>query len=1024
MVRRIFIIISILIIGISKLEAQDPSPKKAHEREDLLASFALKVSNNPNLYTGNVGLTIPLYTYTDNDFEFPVSLSYNSSGYRVNDFIGYTGLGWNLNAGGYITRTVKGVADEQSIVGGRAGFYHLHKNTKDRNYFSLFMYGNFIPITAWADPHEYYWTDPQVPIGKYETTPDRFDFKFMSFTGTFYLGIDTVYVVESNVPQGEFRIKVERDYEYGQHSRFNEIKFKITAGDGYEYTFRSLNQYYNKVGLHKVSALFEPFTSSVAVSEWYLTEIKARNGRVVNINYNKTEGYGYLQTYALSNREWDENGYRGDGRPLPEVLKNHEGLSLHEGGFGDPMHIPGFRLGESNRLQFFSPIKNIIFDNGVSIGFSYEEREEDRPNSTTLNYDLGYAFKAPVIKRLSGIVIEDTHSKLKKTYDFNYKYSSLSGHWTSRRPVFFLKEILTSEGELYEMDYYNEDRAYPMTGSSIDHWGFYNNGGKAYPIPHTFVDANNIETYGNEPERGHAPDFNGAILGILKTITYPTGGYTKFYYEPHACYYKVTKDLTNNNKPYLRYEEDNNIGGVRIKKITDYSSLQDSTYREYKYMEFDEEDNQFHSSGILLHTPRYSRHTNLILTKDESMGYTMHGDYTHTKDRNHIGYSQVYEYFPDNSYTLYKFSDYRLLPDIPFDETMTKQGEFPSRVGSAESVLRNNFHSKYDSHHLDRGNLIGLYHYSPRKELIYSKENIYDYSKYLQYFKYVERAYSFYYLQKFFTQAYPLKESIETSYSSDNSQKKIINKERYTYNDLGQIVNKQITASDGVVISEQRQFIYDIPQSKRNNNQHEMYNRNIIKYPIRTQIKRSDSGILSGSHFNYRKERSSSFDVMEISSLKREIPLVAQDFNFDQYLSLEKSYIRDGQGNIIQMKDRGFQYTVYLWNSRGYLIGEIKNCSLNQLKLIPGFEQIETKLTIEKLEKAHIDRLYNIENAFVTLYEYSPLVGLISETNPARTTTYYEYNSSGKLKRQYIKDENNKEKTIKVFDYNLKNIYK
>ncbi|MCZ8215444.1 MAG: hypothetical protein O9262_04350, partial [Cyclobacteriaceae bacterium] len=57
-------------------------------------------------YTGTMNFNIPLYTIKIQNFEFPMSVSYSSSGIRVAEEAGPVGLGWALNAGGMITHIV------------------------------------------------------------------------------------------------------------------------------------------------------------------------------------------------------------------------------------------------------------------------------------------------------------------------------------------------------------------------------------------------------------------------------------------------------------------------------------------------------------------------------------------------------------------------------------------------------------------------------------------------------------------------------------------------------------------------------------------------------------------------------------------------------------------------------------------------------------------------------------------------------------------------------------------------------
>ncbi len=69
---------------------------------------------NKNL--GKANISIPLYTIRSGDIEIPISLSYNaSSGIRVNEEASWVGLGWTLNAGGAIVRSVKGQPSHEEI---------------------------------------------------------------------------------------------------------------------------------------------------------------------------------------------------------------------------------------------------------------------------------------------------------------------------------------------------------------------------------------------------------------------------------------------------------------------------------------------------------------------------------------------------------------------------------------------------------------------------------------------------------------------------------------------------------------------------------------------------------------------------------------------------------------------------------------------------------------------------------------------------------------------------------------------
>jgi len=64
------------------------------------------------LFTGTAQVSVPIYTFTSGALSIPVSLDYSSNGIRVDEYSSSVGLGWNLSAGGAITRSVYGKKDE------------------------------------------------------------------------------------------------------------------------------------------------------------------------------------------------------------------------------------------------------------------------------------------------------------------------------------------------------------------------------------------------------------------------------------------------------------------------------------------------------------------------------------------------------------------------------------------------------------------------------------------------------------------------------------------------------------------------------------------------------------------------------------------------------------------------------------------------------------------------------------------------------------------------------------------------
>ncbi|WP_123923393.1 DUF5977 domain-containing protein [Flavobacterium tructae] len=63
-------------------------------------------------FTGTPNISVPIYTYKTKNISIPITLNYNSNGIQVDQMETNVGLGWNLNTGGIINRVVRGKADE------------------------------------------------------------------------------------------------------------------------------------------------------------------------------------------------------------------------------------------------------------------------------------------------------------------------------------------------------------------------------------------------------------------------------------------------------------------------------------------------------------------------------------------------------------------------------------------------------------------------------------------------------------------------------------------------------------------------------------------------------------------------------------------------------------------------------------------------------------------------------------------------------------------------------------------------
>ncbi len=91
-------------LGLEGGDVSNPSPSAMEMIKNIQAGV--------DLYNGTQSSVIPLHSINNNDVSIPVSLTSNNNGLKVNDLGSVVGQNWNLNAGGMITRVVKGIPDD------------------------------------------------------------------------------------------------------------------------------------------------------------------------------------------------------------------------------------------------------------------------------------------------------------------------------------------------------------------------------------------------------------------------------------------------------------------------------------------------------------------------------------------------------------------------------------------------------------------------------------------------------------------------------------------------------------------------------------------------------------------------------------------------------------------------------------------------------------------------------------------------------------------------------------------------
>ncbi|HEV7332738.1 MAG TPA: hypothetical protein VGN63_16990 [Flavisolibacter sp.] len=494
---KIILLISLCILLFSATAQQNPY-NEVSIASPTAASLAKYADIPVSYHTGLPNIGIPIYTVKSGSLQLPISLSYHAGGIKVLEPASWVGTGWALNAGGVITRAVRGAPDERgtSSVDGQT-----------HGYFSDYGYANYISYIGVQGGLATAFTE-----GKKDGEPDLFNFNFGGYSGKFYFRDDRTPIFE---PQQN--IKVE--YVYSGSGSIQS--FVLTPPDGVRYHFgvTSNTADVDPVERTNPATVESGYVEGTAISSWYLNKIESSDRTdFINLNY-QLERYSY---YTLSNptlRDNNNNTTIGGSTYDYSLIKNI---------------VKGVRL------------SSIVFPNG-KVDFLTGSLRQDLANAST-------AFTPEVIndsaRTLGVIQITDNNSFCKKfvfSYDYFSDTRSLSGYFANyglQTDAKRLKLLSVQEKScdglivipVHSFDYFTETLPRRLSFEQ-DHWGFANGASTNNQLLPTYTE-NEFTVF---PGANRDPAWPAMRGGALKRITYPTGGFTDFEFEHHTAWAESRK---------------------------------------------------------------------------------------------------------------------------------------------------------------------------------------------------------------------------------------------------------------------------------------------------------------------------------------------------------------------------------------------------------------------------------------------------------------------------------------------------
>lgn len=266
----------------------------------LIAGFLCKgqvqagkniISVNP--FTGIGSAYVPIYPMTVDDIDAGIGLSYDTKGVRVDDIASSVGLGWQLSAGGSITREVRGVEDEITVPSSFAWLPNPTPNMDDTLQGMLVPGGLYQPRPYPAYDYRFDDTDPDIFNLQIGSRSVRFSYQYNSPHPTYVYATD---------PKSEIKIElVTKDWVNGQYTNEragvvknigadsfrNILSFVVTDEKGNIFYF-DRGDYERKRAVTRRDTPFKTITDTVfyyATDKWDLQKVVTAGGHEINYSY-------------------------------------------------------------------------------------------------------------------------------------------------------------------------------------------------------------------------------------------------------------------------------------------------------------------------------------------------------------------------------------------------------------------------------------------------------------------------------------------------------------------------------------------------------------------------------------------------------------------------------------------------------------------------------------------------------------------------------------------------------------------
>ncbi|MBN2779238.1 MAG: hypothetical protein JXR36_16525 [Bacteroidales bacterium] len=992
-----------------------------------------------NLYNGIPDVSIPIWNYKGKKIYLPIQLQYNGGGIKVNEIASSVGLGWSLSAGGLVSREVRGLPDDMATY----GYLYAGSLTTPSNSTSA---GKLIGYNYM--------------MNKVDSQQDVFNVRFNGHAFSFVITKSGAFLLD---PVSNVEIeKVTGTMEVDARGNITGWRIKDENGVLYKFEEREFSKYMNN------SESNSYFQNKYFVTSWYLTEITSPdNNETISLSYetyypnyytSTSETYTggenieiisttsiiskKIKTISCPNQNvtftYDPNGYRADLTGEKALTS----ISVSDGTYSKNFNLSYVYMNGSGGFTAYSAVSSGS-SNNLYYRLTLKEVEEGGSNPYIFDYISGLPSRDSKSQDHWGFYNGQNNSTL---LPLTYYYAAAVGYLSVGSANRKVNPTYTSKGTLnkltyptggttefaYEnnetcspyVDHKNEYKSYMLTGTNTT--GSVEIEVSNFTAPYTtftfelqflplsFEDdacelffsirdqatQNDVVSLSFTKAEFDNDENVKEVQALLENGTYDF----VYYYSPSGlCYlddpFSCTLCYTNETDDSDRYG-----GGIRIKTITD--KLSDGTAALTKNYEYVDEADE--SSGYILNYPSYiTLYNNLgdvvtdiaiyfgSLTSDSkiSLQNTKGGP---------VGYSRVVEYFSnsktDNGYTEYiyttpnNYKDYyawhpvSVFPFCPatsfenFRGRLLKKNIYNSS-GQLVQIERNHYTTSYTWEDQGVPNIkVG------REEGC------------------AVNVYSNYYFWQIYSSVSTLNQLESTTVVDYFANDSIVRTYNYTYeNTYNKLRNRTWSTSRNEKLKES--YYYPFDYTSGTNVYQLMVNGNILDPIVKkeTSIDNDNNGTydetIDGQLTNYAVVNTTSY-----------LPSTFQKLEGSTYITKLAFDSYNSDANPVQFHKLNDYNSVYLWDATGQCVmAKVENATYSEISSLDGKASTYNSKTLYTSIKNIVS------DAIITTYSYQPLWGVTQQTDPTGVTTYYLYDSYGRL--EYIKDDDSKLLKKYVYHY-------